>query len=103
MTFFFMVRAFNFVKLASIYYYYTPACYTLSQPMFYKRSELFIKRVLPVGRDRAQPATPSFTLFWGGEGERKKNFAKPRYKRCICLPLLLIWRMKFHKKVAITQ
>jgi hypothetical protein len=25
--------------------------------------------MLPVGRDRAQPATCSFTPFWGGEGK----------------------------------
>ena len=44
--------------------------------MFYKRSELFIKRVLPVGRGRAQPATPSFTLFLGRGGEEEKDFCE---------------------------
>ncbi len=35
-----------------------------------------LKSGLPVGRDRAQRATRSFTLFWGGEGKRKKTFEK---------------------------
>jgi len=37
----------------------------------------WIKSVLPVWHYRATPATRSFTLFWGGEGKRKKTFAKP--------------------------
>src|SRR6266566_594272 len=36
-----------------------------------------LKSVLPVGRGRAQPATRSFPLFWGGEGKRKKTVEKP--------------------------
>src|SRR5438128_3480291 len=36
-----------------------------------------IKSVVPVLRGRAKPATRSCTLFWGGEGKRKKTFEKP--------------------------
>jgi hypothetical protein len=38
----------------------------------------FRKSVLPVGGDRAKAATRSLTLFWGGEGKRKKTVEKPR-------------------------
>jgi len=34
----------------------------------------WIKSVLPLWRSRAKAATRSCTLFWGGEGKRKKTF-----------------------------
>ncbi len=38
-----------------------------------------IKSVLLVWRGRAIPATRSFTLFWGGEGKKKKTLRSPAY------------------------
>src|SRR5258708_36488362 len=43
-----------------------------------------IKSGLPVGRDRAQPATHSFTLFLGREGGRGKRLF--RIPACLIMP-----------------
>src|SRR5260370_29756185 len=60
-----------------------------------------IKSVVPVGRDRAQPAPRSFPLFWGGEGKRKKTFEKPA-SLFQCMEILyIIITLFFYKNMTI--